>query len=210
MRPGLEVRHAFQPRNVEEDAACHDAFLEDGDPELRAAAVSADHVLEEEAVVQLPIVRDVAESIEVREDRPVKADFLLLDGDPALAEDVDLMRQRIGDVDRLLHRGVVRKRDRFCRLHERQRLLALGRCDQIRGTQLIVLPPSTRVRELGHPTLELLFAGSTVVHGGALSGAAPSARLLTGRLGSASWRRLHKGPPGQTQTSGHRGGPHRH
>ena len=60
--------------------AGRDAFLEDGDPELRAAAVSADHVLEEEAVVQLPIVRDVAESIEVREDRPVKADFLLLDG----------------------------------------------------------------------------------------------------------------------------------
>ena len=137
----------------------------------------ADRLLERHAVVQLALIRDVAEGIEVREGRAVEADLLLFDGDAALRHDGRPVLERRRGVDRLLHDGVVGERDDLTGARERERLLTLRRGDQVGRPALIVFPPAPPVRELFHPPFELLFGRPAVVH---RRGAAALSRLLCG------------------------------
>ncbi|PYR39065.1 MAG: hypothetical protein DMF90_01125 [Acidobacteria bacterium] len=105
----------------------------------------------------------MAERIKMGEGRPVKADLLLLDGDPSLSEDRHVVGERIVGVHRFVHDRIVRKRHGLARLDERQRLLALGGRNQVGCPQLVVLAPSAPVRQLLHPPLQLFLAGAAVV-----------------------------------------------
>src|SRR5688500_14017871 len=52
------------------------------------------------------------------------------------------------------------------RLHQRRRLLALGRRDQVDGAELVVFAPAAPVRQLPHPPVELLLGRRSVVRFG--------------------------------------------
>ncbi len=85
-------------------------------------------------------------------------------GDPVVA-DRNLVRSNgqhldfvgIGIIDRLDGVGVACHGYREALLHQRRRLLALGRCDQVQGADLILPAPASPVRQIFLPALVLRF-----------------------------------------------------
>ena len=67
--------------------------------------------------------------------------------------------ENVRRVCRFFLRNIVRERDGHALFRQRQRLLPLGRRDQIGGSELVVSPPSSPVRKLFQRPAEVFFRG---------------------------------------------------
>lgn len=65
--------------------------------------------------------------------------------------------QDIGGIRSMFLRDIVRERNRHAFRNQSEGLFPLRRSDQVGGTELVVISPSSPVRELFHPTAKVFF-----------------------------------------------------
>ena len=136
-------------------------------PQLRAAVFPGGDGLEVETVIDLAVVRHVAERVQMGHQAAVVLDLVALPEEPALDVDVEHAPDRADQYRRSVRTGLVgvvergdahvaRHRDRSAGLDQASGRHTFGRRDQVEGAELVVRAPAAPVRQVGHPRLELL------------------------------------------------------
>ena len=160
-RPRLQVRHALQPGDVDEDAAGHDAALQVVDGVLLVPVFHDGVGVGRVAVVEDAVVVDVGEGVEMG-----VGDAVIPDGDAVRADADHLVLVGIGVVDGLDGVGVAGQRHGYAVLDQGHRLQPLGGRDEVQRPDLVVGAPPPPVGELRLPLFVLRLGDRTIVTGG--------------------------------------------
>ena len=164
-RGGFEIRHTFQSRNVDQDAAGEDAILYVVDRVFRVSFLEHRFRIRRIAVIEDSVRMDVGQRIEVRMGNPV-----VIDRDSVLPDRQHGVLIRIPIVNSLNSINVPCEGDREALLYESRRLPSLGRRNQVQGSDLVVLAPSFPVRKLHLPAFVFRLCDSAAGGGASRSG----------------------------------------
>ena len=159
-RPRLQVRHAPQPRDVDEDAARHDAALQVVDGVLLVPVLDHGVGVRRIAVVEDAVVVDVGERVEMG-----MGDAVVLDRDSVRADPDHLVLVGRRVVDGLDGVGVAGQGHGDAVLDQRHRLQALRGGDEVHRADLVVGAPPPPVGQLRLPPLVLRLGHRPVVSG---------------------------------------------
>ena len=160
-RSRLQVFDSLQPRDVDQDAAGHDAVLEVVNRIPAVAAALRDGIrIRLVPVVEHTVVRDMRQRIEVGVRIAVIPDLVLIDPHAQVC-----VPERPGRVRGFLRRHVPRQRDHEAFFREGHRLFSFRRRDQIDGSYLIIRAPASPVGQLFLPPLGILFRDDAIRSG---------------------------------------------
>ena len=114
------------------------------------------------AIVHFAFPGGVREGIHVGVSQAVEQDGVLIHKPVAVGMRAGVEHfadKRIGVIGRLFQQGVVGERNGFAVFYEGSGFAAFGRRDEVRGSDLIVLPPAAPVGKFGHPFFDIGFGG---------------------------------------------------